>query len=148
MARVASPDQPELAAEFRLPAGRRSQQEFRQLAQRFADRAKEHEVLFREFGLAETALADLAALLEGYDRAAVDANAGRRTHTGARRELVKLASELVRQVRLLDVLMGRQIEQNPKLAGAWASARNVAWPLPREVRSPAVESKQARHDGG
>lgn len=129
VSRAASRENPELAAEFRVPSGRPTLQEFRATVQLLLDRAREREALFREYGLSETALADFAALLVAYDQAAADTNAGRRTHTGARRELAVLAADLGRQAKVLDVLMQGQIERDPKLAGAWASARNVAWPV-------------------
>lgn len=133
MARATSGERPELAAEFRLRRTRLGLQAFRTTAQVFLDRAKEREAVFVEYGLPEGGLVAFEALLGEYDQALAAANAGRRAHTGARRELAKVASELMGQVKVLDVLVQRQVERDPKLAGAWASARNTAWPARGEV---------------
>ena len=128
VSRVSSGENPELAAEFRLRRTRLGLQDFRTTAQVFLDRAKEREATFLEHGLPVGGLAEFEALLGSYDNALAAANGSRRAHTGARRELQKVTSELVRQVKVLDALVARQVARDPKLAGAWASARNTAWP--------------------
>lgn len=127
---------PELAELFKLPAANASEQDFRTGLRTTLTRVAAHQELLLEHGLRDTLLAELTEMAERYEQVAALADAGRRGHTGARAELEGLGSELVRMVRQLDGMMLYRIQEQPALAGAWISARNVAWPGPAVTKAP------------
>ncbi|MBK6781755.1 MAG: hypothetical protein IPG75_19780 [Gemmatimonadetes bacterium] len=90
-------------------------------------------------------MADPKTLLEAYEGALKEAGAGRRAHTGARAEMQVLGRELMRMVRQLDGIVQYHYRAQPEVLGAWASARNFAWPVP-EVTAPRHAG--AAHAGG
>ncbi len=55
-----------------------------------------------------------------------------------RRTDEKLVSELMQMLGQLDGIMIDQLRNQPELQGAWASARNVAWPAPQEKTEAAT----------
>ena len=130
IAAAAAAVKPELAELFKLPGASLSEQDFRTGLRNTLARVATHQELLIEHGLRETLPAELTEMVERYEQVAALADAGRRGHTGARTELQGLASELVRMVKQLDGMMLYRIQEQPELAGAWISARNVAWPSP------------------
>jgi hypothetical protein len=127
--RAASIDQPELADWFRPFESKTSLQRFRALAQGFLERAQTQKDLLLEHGMRATLLEELGAALAQFDGSVSDADAARRSHTGARAELAGLASTLIKMVHQLNGMMVFRIREQPELGGAWNSARNIAWPL-------------------
>ena len=135
-------EKPELAKLFRLFVKNPNEQEFRAGVQGFILRITEHRELFAQYGMRVTLIEELEALLAAYDRAVSDADAGRRAHTGARAELKKLTSALVKMTHQLNGTMPYRIRQNPDLGGAWESARNIAWPVAKDTDGPAAGGKE------
>ena len=115
---------------LKLPGGSINEARFRALAHTILAEAKSNEALFLRHGMWAGAIAELTARLEEYDRASADGHAGRAAHTGARAELKVLGVTLIAMVKQLEGMMLIRFRQDPNLKGAWASARNVAWPAP------------------
>jgi hypothetical protein len=94
--------------------------------------------------MSEESLEELSQMLQAYEQAVSDANAGLRAHTGARAELQSLARDLMRMLQQLDGIVLYRFRQEPEVQGAWKSARNIAWPV-GEARpeAPAEGAKPA-----
>ena len=128
--KAAAAEKPDLADKLKLPGGNINEARFRALAHTVLAEAKGNEALFLSHGMWAGAIAELTARLEDYDRASRDGHAGRAAHTGARAELKVLGVTLIAMVKQLEGMMVIRFRQDPNLKGAWASARNVAWPAP------------------
>lgn len=137
---------PELAALFRVGRAR-NEQEFRAAVEGVLGRVIEHKDLFAAHGLRDSMIDELKGLLEAYDQAVSDADAGRRAHTGARAELKTLAKELVTMVHQLNGMLVYRTRENPELAGAWDSARNIAWPASKLGQEPSTGPTSSTTDG-
>jgi hypothetical protein len=140
IAKAAARDRPELANLFRGVRADVNQQEFRARVQGVLERVAESKELFLELGMRSTLVDELTQALAAYDAAIAEADAGRRAHVGARVELDALSKELVLMVGHLDGMMVYRLRAEPDLAGAWRSARNVAWPARRAPERPAPGS--------
>ena len=128
--KAAAAEKPDLADKLKLPGGNINDARFRALAHTILAEATGNEALFLSHGMWAGAIAELTARLEEYDRASRDGHAGRAAHTGARAELKVLGVTLIAMVKQLEGMMLIRFRQDPNLKGAWASARNVAWPAP------------------
>ncbi len=142
MARAAAAEKPELAEKLRMPRGRTTEAAFRCAARTVLAEAQANQDLLLKYGMWDGALDELTGRLAEYDRASFDGHSGRALHTGARAELSVLAKELLAMVKQLEGMMLIRFRQDPNLRGAWASARNVAWPKPAATEAPASGSNQ------
>jgi hypothetical protein len=133
---------PEVSAGHRVSAMGRSQPEFVAKAQVMLQEAQANLALYIEHGLSEESLQELAQLLKAYLESIGQSNAARRAHTGAQKELSTLGRELMRMLTQLDGMMLYRLRNQPELQGAWASARNLAWPAP-QAKAEAPPAKGA-----
>ena len=135
---AAAKELPELRGQVRMPR-QPSDREFRAAAGNIAAVVTRHRDLLDRYGLIERIPAELEQGLAEFDRITTEIASARMTHTGARLELAGLGSELIAMVRQLDGMMLYRFREAPSLEGAWASARNVAWPLNRpKPEAPAA----------
>lgn len=126
---VAAKDNPELAAQFRLPANNTSNQSLLTAARGMLENATAQKDLLVSRGMAENLLDDLAAAITQFEQTQEATRAGRRQHVGASADLKAVFAEMVEQVRLVDGLVRYRFGDNAELMGAWASARNVLGPF-------------------
>ena len=138
IAGAAAKEKPDLSDSFRQPLSTANDQKFRAVVEIIRTETAANRELLVKYGLWEGALDELNRHVEALDQAAIAGNAGRRAHTGASTELKIVGSELVAFVRQLDGMMIFRLREHPDLRGAWASARNVAWPLPGPAEKPPV----------
>lgn len=138
--------QPQLAAAIGQPVRKLSGELFLATAHSIATTAEANQALLREEGLSEGTLTDLKELLAAYETALKEAGAGRRAHTGARAEMQVLGRDLMRMVKQLDGIVQYHYRAQPEVLGAWASARNFAWPVP-EVAPPAIPARPTLAEG-
>jgi hypothetical protein len=145
IARAVAGEHPELAGAIPQLVLGRSEKAFQASVRAIAQEAQAHREQYLQHGLSEGSLEELGQMLQAYDQAVSDANAGRRAHTGARAELQTLAHELMELVEQLDGIIRYRHRGQPELLGAWDSARNVAWPVAKPARpeAPAQGAKTA-----
>jgi hypothetical protein len=89
------------------------------------EKATEEKELLVGLGMTEDLPTDLAHALVDFEQTLAATHAGRRDHVGAGADLAAVASEISRQVRLLEGLVRYRFSDKPELMAAWASARNV-----------------------
>ena len=135
---------PDVATGLRRPAFGRGEEAFQASVRAVITVAETHRELFLQHGLSEEVLEELGQMLDAYEQGVHDANAGRRAHTGANAELRALAKELMRMLQQLDGIVLYRFRDKPELLGAWASARNIAWPLGERVKPEAAGRGQGR----
>ena len=136
---VAAKENAELAAEFRLPRTRATNQAFLTLARGMLEKATAQKELLVSRGMSEQLLADLATAVADFEKTLEATRAGRREHVGASADLRSVATEIAEQVRLLDGLVRYRFGDNAELMGAWASARNVVGPFKSKAAPEAVQ---------
>ena len=118
----------ELRVALRLPRHRLPHRAFLTLARVMLEKATEHRALLMSHGMSETLLDDLAAAIAEFEHSLELTNAGQRRQLGATADLKAVASEISRQVRVLDGWVRYRYGENPELMAAWASAHNVIGP--------------------
>ncbi len=140
-------EEPALSAAIGRPLHQATRQQFLASVASIVATIQAHHDLLRANGMAEETPATLTRLLAEYEQAIGDADAGRRTHTGANAEMRTLRKELMLLVRQLDGLVIFHFRDKPDVLGAWKSARNIAWPEPdpaKPASTPvAVKDQQA-----
>ncbi len=137
--KAAALEHPGLPKLFRQLSRSPNRQEFRAGLDALVALVGAHQERLNQYGMRNPFLEELKTLLTAYDQAVADADGGRRTHTGARGELKRLASELVKMARQLNGMMLYRIREKPELSGAWESARNIAWPVPKPAVDPSKQ---------
>ena len=126
---AAARDNPEIAAQFRMPKPRGSNPAFLTWAQGMLDKATAlKDVLIRE-GMSAKLLDDVAATLAEFEQTLEASRAARLAHVGATADLQAVLAEISEHVRVLDGLVRYRFGDNEELMGAWASARNVVGPF-------------------
>jgi len=144
VAQLVSVEHPEAASGIKpLPFGM-GESEFLATARAIAQQVEGERDLFQAHGMASTSLEELNRMLGEYEQALHDANAARRTHTGARAELRQVTRELMRMAAVFDGLVLFAFRDNAELLGAWVSARNVAWPVAEPVKEKAPEAAEVK----
>ena len=138
--------QPQLAAAIGQSVHQMSGELFLATVHSIAATAESSQALLQQEGLSEGTVTDLKALLEAYEAALKEAGAGRRAHTGARAEMQVLGRDLMRMVKQLDGIVQFHYRAQPEVLGAWASARNFAWPV-TEVSAPATPARPTLAEG-
>lgn len=126
---VAARQNAELAEQFRMPPRERTHQALLTMARAILERATAQKELLVKLGMSEQVLDELATALGQYEDTLQATSAGRREHVGAAAELKAVASDISKQLRMLDKVVRYRFGDNPELMGAWASARNVAGPF-------------------
>ena len=137
IAKSVAAEHPEVASGLRRPAFGRSEEVFQASVRAIAREAESHRALFLEHGMSEESLEELSQMLQAYEAAVHDSNAGRRAHTGARAELKAVTRDLMRLLQQLDGIVLYRFRDRPDLMGAWESARNIAWPLTEPAKPVA-----------
>lgn len=126
---VAAQERAELSEQFRMPASNFPHQSFVTTVRDMLTRAEAQRELLVSKGMSETLLADLGRAVAAFEATLEASRAGRREHTGASAELKGLATQISRQVKVLDGLVRYRFEPNLEVMGSWLSARNLAGPL-------------------
>lgn len=134
--RIAAVEQPELGTVFRFKPSTSSYLAFRTAAQGMITAAETHRELLVKHGLAAPMLASLVQMLEQFDAAIVQGNEARSAHVAATRSLKKVATEIVRTVRVMDGRNRQRFQHDSLVLGAWISASTVLG----APRGPAEES--------
>jgi hypothetical protein len=112
-----------------MPALTSTHQELLTMSRAILERATAQKELLVKLGMSEQVLDELATALGQYEDTLQATSAGRREHVGAVADLKAVASDISKQVRLLDKVVRYRFGDNPELMGAWESARNVAGPF-------------------
>jgi hypothetical protein len=126
---AAARENPELAAQFRLPKPRGGNQVFVTWARGMLDKAIALKDVLVTRGMSAKLLDDLTASLTEFDQTLEATRTARLAHVGATADLQAVLAEISEQVRVLDGLVRYQFGDNEELMGAWASARNVMGPF-------------------
>jgi hypothetical protein len=123
---VAATQNAELAEQFRMPAPNSTNQELLTRSRAILERAAAQQELLVRLGMSGQVLDELATALGQYEDTLQATSAGRREHVGARADLKAVATEITKQLRLLDKVVRYRFGDDPELMAAWKSARNVA----------------------
>lgn len=119
---------PELAAQFRIPKPRGSNQAFLTWARLMLDKATAHKDVLIGRWMSAKLLDDLAATLNEFEQTLEATRAARLGHVGATADLQAVLTEISEHVRILDGLVRYRFGDDEELMGAWASAHNVVGP--------------------
>lgn len=126
---AAAREDPELAAQFRLPKPRGGNHVFVTWARGMLDKATALKDVLVSRGMSAKLLDDLTAALTEFEQTLEATRTARLAHVGATADLQAVLAEISEQVRILDGLVRYRFGGNEELMGAWASARNVVGPF-------------------
>jgi len=115
-----------LAEQFRMPSSNATHQALLTMSRAILEKATAQKELLVKLGMSEQVLDELTTALGQYEDTLQATSAGRREHVGAGADLKTVASEISKQLRLLDKVVRYRFGDNAELMGAWESARNVA----------------------
>jgi hypothetical protein len=118
----------DLAPGIPMPGRRASDQVFLGRARDAHSAATAKKEILQKYGMPDTLLDELGALIDRYDAVLNEKHAGRAAHIGAHAELESVAAELMSVARQLDAINRFRFRDDPQLLEAWRAARNVAWP--------------------
>ena len=143
---VAGTQNAELAEQFRMPSLNSSHQALLTMSRAILERATAQKELLVKLGMSEQVLDELATALGQYEDTLQATSAGRREHVGASADLEAVATEITKQLRLLDKVVRYRFGDNAELMGAWESARNVAgsFETKNETQSEAGGSEEPK----
>jgi hypothetical protein len=110
------------------PRTKLSHQAFLTRARVAAANGSSHRDLLIRYGMPETFLDELRAVLDQFEHALNEKHNGRAAQVGARAELEAVTSEIMLIVRQLDALNRFRFRKDAESLAAWKSARDVAWP--------------------
>jgi hypothetical protein len=135
---VAATQNAELAEQFRMPPRGSTNQELLTMSRAILERATAQKELLVKLGMSEPVLDELATALRQYEDTLQATSAGRREHVGAAADMKAVASDISKQVHLLDKVVRYRFGDNAELMGAWESARNVAGSFQTKDESQSV----------
>ena len=133
---AAARENPELAAQFRLPRPSGSNQAFLTWARGMLDKATANRDALIGRWMSAKLLDDLATALTEFEQTLEATRAARLDHVGATADLEAVLSEISEQVRVLDGLVRYRFGDDEELMGAWASAHNVVGPSKSVQKDP------------
>lgn len=81
---------------------------------------------------------DLGGMLDQFEAAIKEKNAGRAAHVGAHADLDAVINDIMQIVRQLDALHRFRYRNDPEALAAWRSARSVGWPSGGKDERPAA----------
>ena len=122
---MAADTDPELAGQFVYPSSNVAQKVLITSAKAMLATATGATAQLMDLGLGATTLDTLSASVTQFDGTTESAHAGRRSHVGARAELVALIREISKLVAILDGLNQAQYTGDPERLAAWDSAKTV-----------------------
>jgi hypothetical protein len=138
-ARIIARRTPGFADPFRIPGpGRPTDQAVLAAGRIFADAAAEGKDRFLTHGLPDTFVGDLKRLVETFDGATRDREAGKERRAVAHKGLVAALSAGLDAARALDVIVANQLGDDGDAMAAWEHDRKVE--RPRRSRSREVTS--------
>jgi hypothetical protein len=126
---AAARENTELAAEFRIPNRRGSNQAFITMARGMLNKATAVKDVLVKRGLSTTLLDDLTATVAEFEQTLEATRVARLNHVGATGDLRVVLADISEQVRILDGIVRYRFGDNQELMSAWASARNVMGPF-------------------
>jgi hypothetical protein len=98
---------------------------FRTAARSMSVAAQEHQELLAKYGLSQAVLDEFLLMLDQFDAAVALGHEGRTAHVGATRELLALAKDIVREVRVMDARNRQRFADQELLLGSWISSSTV-----------------------
>ncbi|HXE56971.1 MAG TPA: hypothetical protein VNK43_03145 [Gemmatimonadales bacterium] len=148
LARIAASvtrEEPEIVVRLSLPRPHSSQQEFLAGSRVVVTEAEEHREVLVKYGMPPAFLEELSTLLDRYQTAIDEKNAGLAAHVGASADLHSVAAEVRALVKLLDAVNRRRFRNEPEKLAQWRSAKDV---VRRARETPAPPADQGPEGGG
>ena len=139
--RAAAREEHELGNTFRFKPGANTYLSFRTAARGMAAAAGTHREVLLRHGLSQSVLDEFVQTLDQFDAAIALGNEGRTAHVGATRELLGVAAEIARTVRVMDARNRQRFAEDGQLLGSWISASTV-------LGTPRPESEDETPEGG
>ena len=123
--RESAKEQPDLSKTFRFKPDAETLLAFGAAGRAMAAAAAEHREILVRHGLAATVLEEFVQLLDRFDAAVVQCNAGRTAHAAATAEIKAVANGIVRAVRVMDGRNRQRFAGDQQLLEGWISASTV-----------------------
>lgn len=141
---VASKEQAEMAARFRLPDNGATNTVFLTSVKALLAAAESQRELLVTAGMAPVLLEDLGRMVTDFETVSEAARTARRDHIGARADLEVITTELVEQVKVLDGLTRYRFGNDPEVMAEWKAARQVLGQPRNGVKPPATQPGDVR----
>jgi hypothetical protein len=135
-AELASAEEPELAAKFRVPGRARNYTAFRTAAWGVLTEAESRKELLLKHGLSESVLVALRKGLDEFDSVVEQGAQGRAMHVGASTELDNVTGEILLMVKVMNRGNRFRLAQDGELLSAWRSISSVVAAPKREPEAP------------
>lgn len=130
IARTASKSEPGITLHFRIPRGRPNDTTLLALGRAGVAEALEHKDQLTALGMPDALLEQMTAELDEFAREGIRQRQSIAAHVGAGAELGAVMKELLAHLKHIDALQRLRFRDQPELAAAWKSARNVPYPVP------------------
>jgi hypothetical protein len=125
VAKRARKDYREVAMKFRYKPGRQTYVAFEGAIRTMQSAAEENKKLLVRYGLSETVLVELGALLDRFAKARELCDQGRIAHKAATQQLDQLALDLGSVIRTMDARNRIRYKDSPQLLEKWIAASTV-----------------------
>jgi hypothetical protein len=125
VARIAAVEDSEVLQKFALPVDATSYLAFQAAANGMAAEAESRKDLLMKHGLSEEVLTGLKTILGEFQSAVDQSSGGRLAHVGASADLLAVADEIVRVVRMMNGVVRIAFAHQPDILAAWESASSV-----------------------
>jgi hypothetical protein len=135
-AELATAEEPELAAKFRVPGRAKNYAAFRTAAWGVLTEAENRKELLTKHGLSEAMLEALRTSLDEFDLVTEKGAQGRAMHVGASAELENISGEILRVVNVMDSRNRFRLAQDGELLSAWENTSSVLAAPHRESETP------------
>ena len=127
---VATKDQAELAARFKLPSTNSTNTVFLTSVKALLVVAEGQRDLLVQGGMEPALLENLGRMVADFEAVSEAARTARRDHIGARADIEVIATELMEQVKVLDGITRYHFGNDPEVMAEWKAAKQVLG-LPR-----------------
>ncbi len=142
MGRTAARTEPGITFHFRLPRGRTNDSAFVALARVAVAEASARKEVFLKLGMPEDLLDRMTAELNDFEAEIIRQRSAIAAQVGAGAELAALTQEVLSLLKHIDAIHRLRFNNQPELAAAWKSARNVAYPAPTPATEPPADESR------
>ena len=136
IAKTAARTEPGVTIHLRLPRGRTNDAALMAIGRVAVAEATVKKEVFLQLGMPEDLLARMTASLDEYNAEIVRQRGAVAAQVGAGAELSAVTQEILALLKHIDSLHRLRFRDDPELAAAWKSARNVAYPTPGATPPP------------
>lgn len=136
---VASKDQAEMAARFKLPDSNATNSDFLTSVKALLAAAERQRELLVNAGMEPALLEDLVQMVSDFEAVSEAARTARRDHIGARADLEVITTELSKQVKVIDGITRYRFGDDPEVMAEWKAAKLVLGQPRNGLTPPAMQ---------